>query len=322
MHRGDDVSKLPVLVLAYNRPDFTVELLKRVSEYSPTRLYVACDGPKESKPGDAELVTEVREALVAPSWECHVDTRFLEANAGSRLAVGGAIDWLFEREEEGIILEDDCMPTADFFRFAEHALTLYRHNSSVWGIAGANNAGYMFEGGSSYGFVRFPVISGWATWANRWKKHDFSLETYKGSTRSMRKKAWPSLAHKLAFERHLDWMVSYGKPDAWDYPLAWSVMREKGLWVVPSAHLVQHVGFRQDSTNVTSKKLMGGPLTPLGDISDPADITYDPQAEIRLLNKLHLLLTPLWLNFPINTMKRFKKKLVYRLPHLRFHARG
>lgn len=315
------MGRLPVLVLAYNRPDFTVELMKRVSEYTPTRLYVACDGPKESKLGDAQLVTEVREALVAPSWKCRLETRFLESNVGSRLAVRGAIDWVFEREEEAIILEDDCMPTSDYFRFAEHVLALYRNNPSVWGIAGANNAGYEFEKGASYGFVRFPVISGWATWADRWKKHDFRLETYIEANRSTKAKIWPSLAHKLAFKRHLDWMVAYSKPDAWDYPLAWSVMREKGLWVIPSAHLVQHIGFREDSTNVTSKKLMGGPLAPLGDISDPADITYDPQAEIRLLKKLHLLLTPLWLNFPINAMKRFKKKLIYCLTSFRFLTR-
>ncbi len=301
------MSKLPVLVLAYNRPDFTAKLMKLIGEYSPTRLYVACDGPKDSKQDDARLVSAVRKILISPSWECHLEARFLESNAGSRLAVRSAVDWVFETEEQAIIIEDDCMPTADFFRFAEYVLARYRNDPAVWGLTGANNAGYVFKGGASYGFVRFPVISGWATWADRWKRHDFSLETYAKVNRSEKAKAWPSLSHKLAFKRHLDWMVAFGKPDAWDYPLAWSVMRHKGLWVVPSAHLVQHIGFRQDSTNVTSRKLMGGPLTPLGDISDPAEIAYDAEAEIQILKKLHFLHTPLWVNFPINALKRAKK---------------
>ncbi len=37
-----------------------------------------------------------------------------------------AIDWFFENEEAGIILEDDCHPSQDFFRFQDEMLDRYR----------------------------------------------------------------------------------------------------------------------------------------------------------------------------------------------------
>ena len=50
-------------------------------------------------------------------WPCCVRTLFRDLE--SRMpehAVSGALDWFFEQEEEGIILEDDCLPSQSFFR--------------------------------------------------------------------------------------------------------------------------------------------------------------------------------------------------------------
>ena len=54
-------------------------------------------------------------------------------------------------------------------------LTLYKYNSDIWHISGAtvNNK---IDPTSSYHFSIYRGIWGWATWANRWRSYDASLD--------------------------------------------------------------------------------------------------------------------------------------------------
>ena len=307
-HLGGEVGKLPVLVLAYNRPDLTRALFGHLSAYKPQRLYVACDGPQGSKPSDRELVSRVRSHLSEPSWKTELHTRFSSEHHGLRNSVEGAISWFFTKEPEGIILEDDCHPTPDFFRFVEHILEKYRENDTVWGVTGSNEAGLTFSGNASYGFIRYPVIWGWASWANRWEKHDTTLHSYGHHKTALGVGGWPSREHKLSLKRHLDSIWSRGVPDTWDYPFAWSVISNNGTWVVPRNHLVRNVGFRNDATHTRRRFFPERRIEMLGDILPPGEDSVDVKAEKEFFVKLHFLRRPLWLNYPVNLLKIAKSR--------------
>jgi homospermidine synthase len=47
---------------------------------------------------------------------------FVKKNPGCKYAVSSAITWFFENEENGIILEDDCLPNQSFFGFVRNYL--------------------------------------------------------------------------------------------------------------------------------------------------------------------------------------------------------
>jgi hypothetical protein len=51
----------------------------------------------------AEVQRLIREGI---DWDCSLQTMFREANAGLRKGVPGAIDWFFEQEPWGVVLED------------------------------------------------------------------------------------------------------------------------------------------------------------------------------------------------------------------------
>ena len=304
--------KLPVLLLGYNRPDFTRDIMIRLAEYAPDRLYIACDGPNSSKPGDRDLVLQVREHLKGPAWPCTVHKRFLNENVGPRQAVGTAIDWFFTQETKGVILEDDCMPHVDFFKLADHILHRYRNDKKIWGVTGSNTTRVDFRGEASYGFVGHPLTWGWASWRDRWSERDADLQTYSMNRSTVGEGGFPSRAHQIAFSRHLDSIVECGVPDAWDYPWAWTVMRHGGLWAVAQRNLVKNVGFRYDSTNTTTSRLMGGPLENLEEVIDPIQVILDHEAESVILRKIHGLLYPLWLNHPVNLLKLVKRRITRR----------
>jgi hypothetical protein len=108
----------PVLFLVFNRPETTARVFEAIRQARPPRLYVGADGARDEREGEAERTAEVRRIATAVDWPCEVKTLFRDRNLGCRNAVSGAIDWFFENEEAGIILEDDCLPSQSFFGFA------------------------------------------------------------------------------------------------------------------------------------------------------------------------------------------------------------
>ena len=69
----------PVLFLIFNRPDTTLEVFGAIRQAQPPRLYIACDGPRADREGEARLVSDLRRTvLAAVDWPCEVHTLFRE----------------------------------------------------------------------------------------------------------------------------------------------------------------------------------------------------------------------------------------------------
>ena len=107
--------KKPILFLIYNRPNYTNEVFEIIRLYKPTKLYIAADGPKNNNKIDYNLCLETRKIINNIDWECEIKTLFRNENIGCKINISNAINWFFENENDGIILEDDIIPNLDFF---------------------------------------------------------------------------------------------------------------------------------------------------------------------------------------------------------------
>ena len=128
----------PVLILAFNRPDTTARVFEALRAVKPPRIFFAVDGPRPEKAGDAERVAKVREFASSVDWQSDVQTLFRPRNLGCKNAVSQAITWFFEHVEDGIVMEDDCVPHPSFFPFARELLERYRSDERVLAISGNN----------------------------------------------------------------------------------------------------------------------------------------------------------------------------------------
>ena len=128
----------PVLLLIFNRPRTTKQVFEAVREAKPRSLHIAADGPRSHRQGESDLCEETRALVRSPDWDCTVQTLFRDHNLGCRKAVSQAISWFFENVDEGIILEDDCVPDASFFPYCSQLLARYRDDERVSMIAGSN----------------------------------------------------------------------------------------------------------------------------------------------------------------------------------------
>ena len=146
---------IAILFVVFNRPAETKKVLNAIRDAKPSRLYIASDGPRMGRDAEKQTVAEVRQIIHKIDWVCDVKTLLREVNVGCKDAVSGAIDWFFNHEEEGIILEDDCLPDLSFFSYCKELLEKYRHDSRIMSISGVNFQKSNFLDESSYYFSRY-----------------------------------------------------------------------------------------------------------------------------------------------------------------------
>lgn len=244
-----------VLFLVFNRLNVTKHVFQSIRQAKPPRLYIAADGARKDKTGEAEKIAAVRD-YVLPNidWNCEVKTLFREENLGCKYAVSSAIDWFFKQEEMGIILEDDCLPSQSFFWFCEELLERYKNDTRVWHISGCNFQDGQVRGDGDYYFAKYIHVWGWASWANRWKYYDVDMKSYEQFNASNQ---IPNLFYKKESQQYWSGVFSKtwsGKIDTWDYQWVYTVLSNSGLSILPNKNLISNIGFGPDAVHTTNAK--------------------------------------------------------------------
>ena len=135
----------PVPLIIFNRTNCLQRVFQRIREIRPAKLYLAADGPRPSRPEDVEKCEAARRLIINNiDWPCQLFTHLNEQNLGCGRGPASAITWFFEQEEEGIILEDDCLVDSSFFTFAQELLEQYRDDQRVGVISAMNMVGDAF----------------------------------------------------------------------------------------------------------------------------------------------------------------------------------
>ena len=230
-------------------------VLNCVRKVRPARLYVHCDGPRDSVSGEAEKVALVRSVLQEVDWECAVITLFRPQNKGLRAGVSDAITWFFQQEEMGIVLEDDCLPDPSFFPFCESMLIHYRNDAKVMHIAGCNLATQWTNRNiEGYFFSKFIFVWGWASWRRAWEKMSLTLDNLdefraKGRMRelSLNKLSTEYLWDKFEATRQ-------NRNNSWAYAWFFSILQSGGISIVPVKNLVQNTGIGESGATHTNSK--------------------------------------------------------------------
>jgi len=266
-----------VLFVVFNRPDTTARVFAAIRQARPPRLYVAADGPRETREGEAKRVARVRQIATAVDWPCEVFTLFREKNLGCKHAVSEAITWFFRKEDQGIILEDDCLPHPDFFSFCESLLIRYANDERVYAITGDNFQNGLKRGDGSYYFSRYNHVWGWASWRRAWQRYDINLSFWPEWKRSAQ---WfselPDSVERRYWEKTFDRMHAQ-EIDTWDYQWTASIWHHGGLTATPNVNLVSNIGFGRDATHTvrTEGAMAEMPTGAIGEITHPEKVTRD-----------------------------------------------
>lgn len=252
---ADFLFNTPVLLIIFNRADTTKLVFEAIRKARPPRLYVAADGPRLHVPTDQQKCAEARKIVEQVDWPCDVKTLFHNENLNCGKAPSTAMSWFFKHEEQGIILEDDCLPSQSFFRYCQELLEKYKDDSRVMHIGGNNFlGGWRNDPDYSYYFSRSGHIWGWATWRRAWQTFDFDILLYtKLKQKGFFDRFFLNPLEKVYRLRKFDKTVANrGKVDWWDYQWDFARFSNSGLAIVPNKNLVKNLGFGEGATHTVN----------------------------------------------------------------------
>ncbi|WP_299759205.1 nucleotide-diphospho-sugar transferase [uncultured Pontibacter sp.] len=282
----------PVLLIIFNRAHTTQKVFDRIRQVRPKKLYVAADGPRPHVTTDTDRCAETRRIVEQVDWECEVKTLFQEQNLGCGVAPSRSISWLFENEEYGIILEDDCIPSKSFFWFCQEMLEKYKNDTRVMHISGNNYLdGWRRDSDYSYYFSDKVNSWGWATWRRAWQLYDFHLGNYP----ELKNKGYLNgiflnkLEEKYRLSKLEETFINIQKGDVWDYQWEFTVYSNSGLCIVPEVNLVRNIGFGEDAThtfNLHDKKAKVQEEEIAFPLRHPKFVIRDKESDRRNFNKM------------------------------------
>jgi len=276
-----------ILFLIFNRPETTARVFEKIREARPPRLYIAADGPRPSKQSESELCQKTRAAVGPIDWPCEVKTLFRDQNLGCKEAVASALDWFFGHEEEGVILEDDCLPSPSFFTFCDTLLEYYRTDSRVRHICGCNFQFGQQRGPASYYFSRLTHVWGWASWRRAWHDYDKNLSNF--TPDEIANALTNIFDDPFIAERwhHIASELRNGRINTWDYQLALINLLQNGLCIIPNSNLITNIGFGPEATHTANgaARYANIPNDTLLTISHPKHFLPHKDADLFTLNE-------------------------------------
>lgn len=252
---------IPILFIIFNRPDTTEKVFQEIRKQKPKYLFVAADGPRENRPDDLEKCKGTRAIIDTIDWDCELKLLYREENLGCGKAVSGAITWFFDQVEMGIVLEDDCLPHPDFFPYCKELLLKYKDEDQIKWISGNNYQIQSKETDASYYFSAYNHVWGWASWKRVWKDYHYDLNDFnKNEVYEKINHYFESLGERWYWKnrfqiiRNQKIAIKRGI-NTWDYQATFSIWMKNGLSILPQKNLISNIGFGNDATHTSSKKL-------------------------------------------------------------------
>lgn len=243
----------PVLLIHFSRPDYTRRQIEALKAIQPKRIWALCDGARKARTGEAERVTEVRHLLSELPWECELTTLFRDENLGVYANISSGLSWFFAQCEQGIILEDDCLPDASFFRYATEMLERYADEEKVFSISGYTGQNEDLQINDSYCFSNYFSCWGWATWRRAWECFEPEMNGFVEplAWQSITGRLHPNLRQRMYWRMIFNRVVS-GKTDSWAYRFLLSMWHHQGLALTPRRNLIENIGFSDEATNTAA----------------------------------------------------------------------
>jgi hypothetical protein len=276
----------PVLFIIFNRPDRTQLVFNEIKKQKPKKLFVHADGARPGNQDDIQNCLDSRRIIDQQiDWECDIQKIYRTENLGCGRGPAEAITWFFNNVEEGIIIEDDCIPHQDFFKYCEELLEKYRNDERIM-VIGATTYRDDYPCNYSYTFTIYATMAAWATWKRVWKQYDFNLLFL--NRVELNQKLGEYLFSKFEVRKWMtlyDWMVKDGFSDYWDWQMQFLMFYKEGVAVRPQKNMIRNIGIGVDATHTISYStemfVSNRPIYGCLPLSHPPKVKIDKKLDAR-----------------------------------------
>lgn len=241
----------PILLITFNRPEHTRRVLTEVLRQNPQSVFVFQDAPREGNADDVVRCAGVKavvDELTAQVPQMHYYTPDHNLGCGPGPMTG--IDWFFSQVEQGIVMEDDCLPHPDFFGYCEELLNRYHDNPQVMYIS-STLYDDRWQCQASYDFSHYMITGAWASWARAWKGFDLDLQSLNARRyrRHLLRMLYSRVEADWWYFKVLEIQRDQEKKSYWDYQMQIHLFKHDGLTIHPQRNLVSNIGFDAAGTH-------------------------------------------------------------------------
>jgi hypothetical protein len=227
--------KFPYLIIGYSRFEGLARLLSTLDPLRISKIYLALDGTDSVQilQRQEQIITLVRSYALENSLG--LETWVRAKNLGVAVSIITAVDWLFENEEVGVVLEDDLIVGKDFFDYLPIGLQHILDLPQALLVSG-NQFVVPIEPNSVNVWTNYPLIWGWATYREKWVIMRQGILEAKSRRKDFR------LSQVANFWLTGSLRVQNGYVDTWDIPLAQFMHANHKLCLLPPVNLISNRG--------------------------------------------------------------------------------
>ena len=307
---------VPILLLIWKRPSHTSRVINSIRQICPKKIYISSDGPIKNDRENKRLVELVREIVLKEiNWDCEIFTNFSNINKGCKIAVTEGINWFFRNEQEGIIIEDDCLPSKDFFYYCQSLLEKYRYDERIWSICGNGYQNDLSKNKESYFFSKYADVWGWATWRRCWKFYDPDIKSWGGERKvPLLKDLFENVREFKYWKKIFDNLYYKKQPNTWDYQWQYLCFFNAGMSCMPHTNLVENFGFGEEATHTFQDPLrFNNKLKKVGRLNFPLNHPTEISISKECDDKLQKLFFSGYSIFSIKGLIIKCRKLLFKL---------
>lgn len=252
MSRVNEVrrSSIPaVLLILYRRFHNIKEISEVIGKANIPRIYLAVDVPPLELQTEEYLLEREDSLKQLRQWcndhQIELFVWIRKQNLGCARSVLTACEWFYGFEKFGAILEDDCIPTLEFFDFVSNSRSVLESDDEIYFICGTQHANIVQSSNEiSFLFSSYPFLWGWATSREKWLKivevflhfDQFGMASVKSKRETM---YWRTGIRRASRRR----------VDVWDTIIV-GFMALKGLSaILPLRNLINNRGIDEFATN-------------------------------------------------------------------------
>ncbi len=242
-----------ILLITWRRPEHTLRSLYSALNCNPKGIYIYNDGFSQNVQINQDIKKTRDLILDFSKIHKNIFVNFNEHESkGCKVGVTNAINWFFEKNEFGIIVEDDILISDLFLKFCMHYRNL---NKRINLISSCNYDTRATNKNFNHRFSKHIYIWGWACSKNIWKEYNFSI-----SEKRIENILQKSKNKSKEYKRYLNFIIekcreiNSGKLDTWDYQLSFLCLEKDLHCLVPNIPLSENIGFDLGATHTNGIK--------------------------------------------------------------------
>ena len=225
-------------LFAYNRPSHLKRVLISLENFNLENIVVFLDGPKNK---NESIIQENILFILKNSKLSNLKIIKQKQNIGLSKSLTNGINYLSNKYDSFIILEDDCVPYKNFFRYFEICFSKYELDMEINSICSFQFRELVDRSQNVLKLTKLDhfIPWGWGSWSFKWKKYKKDkVKKYNN---------YPSFMDKFNNIRY----KKNKKKDIWSLNYILYQYNYSLKSIFPNISLVKNIGF--DGTGVNSK---------------------------------------------------------------------